>query len=224
MRALASLALLLVAATACANCKSNKKSAESKEPPTAPRTHDGAPMAPAAPAPKAKTPATAAEFSAMLRELVGQTDPATEKALEAQLVLADPDSWFEQTFGSVNGKALADAYRREKQLMRGLAQGIRFHQSQKKRVKVVAEKFDSADDPAATGLQARAMAAMAVPVSLFSVRYSKPSGAGVLHYYNFIHDGERFRYVGPLLEFGNAPTGATLETLGRRQRDVGRKP
>ena len=217
------LALVVVAS----GCKGKAKKREAE--PSAKTDRPAAPSVTSPPASSAtksappNLPAIAATEKALsdhMRGLVALRDPVREAELAKGLKLAEPAAWFANAFGAEQGEALSAAYKDDR-LVDTLAKTIRFNQSAHDRRKIVVEKFESPDNGGATGLQARALEAMVKPTALYSIRYSALKAAGTVHLFNFVHDGERFRYVGPLENLGGKrPNAAALKRLRLRQRDA----
>lgn len=211
------VAAALVAAPAA--CKSKKKKVE-KAPDEAP-TADG-PTNPTTPTPDT-TPAlpaaekTPAALRKTLDRLVGAPDPSSEAQLAKDLVLEDPSAFFTRTFGAEVGARLATSYQAESARVASFAKIIRLNQINHGRHKTIIEEFTDPEDPRATGLQARALAAMSEPTPLYSVRFTALKKSGELHLFSFVHDGVRFRYVGPLVELAGASSKDGIAVLRRRQ-------
>ncbi len=169
-------------------------------------------------------PESKAGLSTLFEDLVaaiGRGDDAQVDGTVRGFVLVDPDAWFAKTFGADAGKALAGDYRVAAaaidQLTGLLRELVRDGQTE-----VVVERFDSANDPAAVGYQALALAKMERPVALYSVRLRAPGQRRGFHLWSFVYQDGGFRWIGKLkaLADGAPPVGDDeVDPLERRQRN-----
>jgi hypothetical protein len=147
----------------------------------------------------------------------GKDEQALARLLES-LRLRDPEAWFDATFGKTLGAALATEYRPTREEIGQLATVIeRLHQDGL--VRLTAERFVAADDPASVGYQSAALAKMARPTPLYSLRLASADGARVFHLWSFVHHGGTFRYVGKMRRTVDSPAGGDRDPLELRLRD-----
>lgn len=177
----------------------------------------------AAKVPKDSYPATADGLRAFAADLVRvelRNPSEARRVGQAMLALPSPEAWFTRVFGPERGKHLVAEYQVYGGYGAELPALIARQGKELGRKHFLAEKFEDPKDPAATGLQARALAAMVEKVPLFSLRMTG-EGKEDFVLYNFVHDGTTFRYVGRLTELdGKRPPAGELATLEKRQRDV----
>lgn len=223
------LIALLAAGVTTAGCKKKKAGAEgeggAKAPAaaTAAKPKAGAGSGAAAPGLRSSYPATAEGLRDFAADLVRVQlrDPAEARRLgDAVLSLPNPEAWFARVFGPDKGKNLAAEYAIYGRYGAEMPELIAQQGTKLGRKHFEAEKLEDAKDPAATGLQARALAAMVAPTPLYALRMT---GEGKRDFvlYNFIHDGATFHYVGRLMQIdGKRPSKDELAKLEKRQREV----
>lgn len=145
-------------------------------------------------------PATAAGLEGLFTALINAVRSEDEDdiaMLTSSLELADHDRWFSDRFGAEMGATLSAEYAPVKgqfaQLARVLEGLIAGEQTQ-----ISVERFERADDPAATGYQSLALAAMKRATPLYSVRMTNGNRDDGFHIWSFVHDDGTFRWVGKL--------------------------
>jgi hypothetical protein len=138
------------------------------------------------------------------------------------LRLRSPDAWFEGVFGRAKGAELADDYRRVYdeigQLGGVLERLVADHQTI-----VTIERFDRAETPESVGYQSAALAKMADPRPLYSLRFASADRARVFHLWSFVYQDGSFRYVGKMKKSVDGSTGGADDLLELRLSEVARR-
>jgi hypothetical protein len=179
------VALVLWLATAVAAC--------GDDPPSGAAARDRAAKA-------IEYPATSAGLEDMMSALIDavrakRTDDV--EAATARLELPDHARWFDATFGETVGARLSAEYEPVRgqfaQLARVIEGLIAANQTQ-----MTVEKFTDEHDPAATGYQHLALAAMKRSTALYSVRLTGGDDDDGFHIWSFVHESGTFRWIGKL--------------------------
>jgi hypothetical protein len=219
--------LMACASLAAAGCKKKGDEAEAESAaapePAAGKAAAGQGRPAAAKLPLESYPATADGLRDLAADLVRvkMAEPARAASAAATvLTLPAPEAWFARVFGPEVGKHLAAEYAIYGHGVDQFPKMIAAQGTRHDRKTFLAEKHESREDPAATGLQARTMAAMLEPTPLYSLRMTGPGETDFV-LYSFIHDGTTFRYVGRLTHLdGKRPAKEELAALEKRQRDA----
>lgn len=153
------------------------------------------------------------------RALTAGDDARTARLL-ASLRLPDYEAWFAATFGERLGERIAADYRPHHDDIGQLAE-LLGPLLRAPGLRIDAERFARAGDPAATGYQSAALAVMKAREPLYSVRLA--TGDELFHLWSFVHEGGTFRYVGKLsAAAGTRPPRRGRDPLEFRQRDADR--
>lgn len=148
-------------------------------------------------------PATTDGLHSLIKDM-GDAEDRRAAAIALSLFPADYEAWFNDTFGPEVGKRLIAEYAPNLDQFPTLPK-LMIRQRDRGRTTIRVEKFDKADDPESTTYQSVAFKAMKQPVTLYSVRLTEPSKNGGLHLYNFVHDGQTFKFVGQLRAVTDGP-------------------
>lgn len=145
-------------------------------------------------------PKTTAGLKKQTDDILAAAKAKDEKKLQAlvkSLVLPQPEEWFAGVFGPRKSKTLAREYAALVQNLNGLEKLFQ-EMIAKGQTDVRVTVLEKIDDPAATGLQRQALASMAKPVPLYSVRMVKPGERYGMHLWSFAYVDGRFRIVGKM--------------------------
>lgn len=136
-------------------------------------------------------------FMRDLRVAIQSEDEPATGLMMASLRLQDPDAWMSRTFGNELGKTLSAEYKPQSEEIGVLAQVLR-EQFDKGLTEVDIGRYQTNENPSATGYQSAALSKMVAAAPLYSVRLYSEDHKQVFHVWSFIHDGESFRFVGKL--------------------------
>ena len=154
-------------------------------------------------------------------DAIARGDERSARSRADDLALPRARTWFDATFGAAGERIDAEYQPLAGQLAQ-LVDALRPWIARGP-TRVVVERFTDATDPAATGYQAAALAAMERPVALYSARLIVASGdAGppaVFHLWSFVDVDGRFRWIGKMRPLVGAPPGTALDPLELRIRD-----
>jgi hypothetical protein len=120
---------------------------------------------------------------------------ATLETLSTLLIVPDPDVYFVNVFGEEKGKQIAEGYKTQsaeikKELPKFFAESI-----SKGQTDIRVTRMDNPDDPEATGLQSRALAAMKNRTALYAVRFVKPGEDAGMAFWSFVYYKGAFRFI-----------------------------
>jgi hypothetical protein len=159
------------------------------------------------------------EVGGLLAAIADGDDEGARRRASA-LALPDADRWFAVTFGPA-GAAVAAEYAPIAAELPQMVDALRPLAA--RRPTLTVERFTDATDTAATGYQAAALAAMARPVPLYSVRLTLAEddvGPAVgYHLWSFADVDGRLRWVGKLRPLVGAPSVDGADPLELRVRD-----
>lgn len=152
-------------------------------------------------------PATPAGLEGLFTALINAVrseDQDGIAALTASLELPDHERWFAATFGGELGRRASAEYApvagQFMQLARVVEGLIASEQTQ-----ISVERFERADDPAATGYQNLALTAMKRATPLYSVRMTTGDQNDAFHIWSFVHQDGTFRWIGKLKALHDGP-------------------
>lgn len=128
--------------------------------------------------------------------IVSNDEPATGLMI-ASLRLQEYESWMTKTFGDELGKALSEQYKPQSEEIGLLVEVLR-EQFDKGLVEIDVGRYQTKENPSATGYQSAAIGKMVSPAPLYSVRLLTKDGKEAFHVWSFVYDKGSFRFVGKL--------------------------
>lgn len=148
-------------------------------------------------------------FMRDLRVAIMSNDEPAVGLMVASLRLKSPELWMTKTFGEDLGNALTEQYMPQSEEI-GLLVEVLKEQYDAGLVEVDVGRFQTKDNPSATGYQSAALGKMLSAVPLYSVRLVTADRKKSFHIWSFVHENESFRFIGKLRSV------ATKRALGGR--------
>ncbi|HWP40600.1 MAG TPA: hypothetical protein VNL70_06705 [Tepidisphaeraceae bacterium] len=114
------------------------------------------------------------------------------------LLLPDANKWFTDTFGEEIGRPLAEEYTREMEKFPAAMTGLFLRLANPKDLKITVTAVEQSDDPNARIHQRFALAAMANPVPLYTVRLQKENSSSHITLWSIVYVDGGFRLAGKM--------------------------
>ncbi|WP_428937186.1 hypothetical protein [Fontivita pretiosa] len=119
-------------------------------------------------------------------------------AIMRSLLLPDADKWFTDTFGEDVGSPLAEEYTREMEKFPAAMTGLFLRLTNPKDLKITVTAVEQSDDPNAKIHQRFALAAMANPVPLYTVKLQKENSSSHITLWSIVYVDGGFRLAGKM--------------------------
>lgn len=119
-------------------------------------------------------------------------------AIMRSLLLPDADKWFTDTFGEDVGSPLAQEYTREMEKFPAAMTGLFLRLTNPKDLKITVTAVEQSDDPNAKIHQRFALAAMANPVPLYTVKLQKENSSSHITLWSIVYVDGGFRLAGKM--------------------------
>jgi len=138
-------------------------------------------------------------------------------ALMRSLLLPDANKWFTDTFGEDVGSPLAEEYTREMEKFPAAMTGLFLRLTNPKDLKITVTAVEQSDDPNARIHQRFALAAMANPVPLYTVKLQKENSSSHITLWSIVYVDGGFRLTGKMERIREAIKAAEKKQQERQR-------